>query len=152
MDVLLPPDLPDFKSGPYYFLAGSIDMGKAENWQSRVAGDLKFFDGTILNPRRADFDPDLRQSPDEPKFLEQVEWELTCLENCDGIFLYLDPKGKAPVTMLELGKFHDKITAVCCPKGFWREGNIEIFCTRYGVPFTRTYDAFLDKILEKIGQ
>ena len=38
------------------FLAGSIEMGKAENWQTRLVDSLKEREGLILNPRRDDWD------------------------------------------------------------------------------------------------
>jgi nickel-dependent lactate racemase len=37
--------------------------------------------------------------------------------------------------MLELGRFYNKNILVSCPKGFYRRGNIEIFCKRYGIDF-----------------
>jgi hypothetical protein len=37
--------------------------------------------------------------------------------------------------LLELGLFarSGKVVA-CCPEGFWRRGNVEVVCRRYGVP------------------
>jgi hypothetical protein len=29
---------------------------------------------------------------------------------------------------------------VCCPEGFWRKGNVEIVCARYGVPLVGELD------------
>src|SRR5947207_12517647 len=57
------------------FLAGSIEMGEAEQWQKRIvaalsgAGDL-----VILNPRRDDWDGSWEQRADDPRFSEQVNW------------------------------------------------------------------------------
>lgn len=37
------------------FLAGSIDMGSAEDWQTKMTNDLVDFDNLIIyNPRRDD--------------------------------------------------------------------------------------------------
>ncbi len=41
---------------PAIFLAGSIEMGKAENWQQRIERELTKCDGVIFNPRRDDWD------------------------------------------------------------------------------------------------
>jgi hypothetical protein len=63
------------------FLAGSIEMGQAEQWQQRIvdalsgAGDL-----VILNPRRDDWDDSWQQRADDPQFSEQVSWELDMLD------------------------------------------------------------------------
>ena len=27
---------------------------------------------------------------------------------------------------------------VCCPEGYWRKGNVEVVCARYGVPLMET--------------
>lgn len=62
------------------FLAGSIEMGSADNWQSAMASALADQDGAVLNPRRDEWDPSWRQSIQEPEFREQVEWELDGLD------------------------------------------------------------------------
>jgi hypothetical protein len=49
--------------------------------------------------------------------------------------MYFAPGTKAPVTLVELGLFaRSGKLVVCCPAGFWRRGNAEVVCTRYGVP------------------
>lgn len=116
------------------FLAGSIEMGKAENWQTRVTEALKNYDVTILNPRRDDWDSSWTQTIEDPKFREQVEWELQALEDATEILMYFDPTTKSPISLLELGLFAKTgKLIVCCPEGFWRKGNVDIVCKRYGV-------------------
>ena len=59
------------------FLAGSIEMGKSENWQTKVETyfeDLSAY--TILNPRRDDWDSTWEQDFENPNFYQQVNWEL----------------------------------------------------------------------------
>jgi hypothetical protein len=86
------------------FLAGSIEMGQAEQWQQRIvaalseAGDL-----VILNPRRDDWDDSWEQRADDPQFSEQVSWELDMLDAADVVIMYLAPGTKSPVSLLELG-------------------------------------------------
>lgn len=119
---------------PTIFLAGSIEMGKAENWQDKVCRLLKDTNWTILNPRRDDWDSSWEQSKDNKQFREQVEWELEAQENAYKILMYFDPKTKAPISLLELGLFTNSgKMIVVCPKGFWRKGNVDIVCERYGV-------------------
>jgi len=120
------------------FLAGSIDLGAADNWQPRVTEIIEAYDetGFIYNPRRLDFQADALQVIENDYFREQVEWELDHISIADIVFMYLDPKSKSPVSLLELGYVSktDKLI-VCCPIGFWRKGNVEIVCSREGIPF-----------------
>jgi hypothetical protein len=116
------------------FLAGSIELGTAAPWQAEVEAALDAAPVTIWNPRRDDWDASWRQSIDDPRFREQVEWELEAQERADRILMYFDPSTRAPVTLLELGPFaRSGKVVVCCPDGFWRKGNIEVVCARYGV-------------------
>jgi hypothetical protein len=103
------------------FLAGSIEMGAATNWQTDV---FEFFQKqgaeiVIYNPRRDDWDISWTQEFENPNFYQQVNWELTALETADLILMYFDPATKSPISLLELGKFAEsgKIL-VCCPTGF----------------------------------
>src|SRR5574343_117637 len=130
------------------FLAGTIEMGQSENWQEKICNALENIDIVILNPRRDDFDATQEQSPDNPYFRTQVEWELTALENADVILMYFDPNSKSPISLLELGLFHRKPMAVCCPDGFWRQGNIKIVCEWYDIPFSTDKELFFSNSVE----
>ena len=122
--------------GVTIFLAGSIEMGKAENWQERIEKEFEdiSFDATLLNPRRLDWDSSWEQSITNHYFVEQVEWELDALEKSDIIFMYFDPNTKSPISLLELGLFacSGKLV-VCCPDGFYRKGNVDIVCKKYKI-------------------
>ena len=119
---------------PWLFLAGSIEMGTAEPWQGEVVSALPKINGTILNPRRDDWDSSWEQSITNSQFYQQVIWELDAMEWADLIVMYFSPGTKSPITLLELGLFaaSGKL-AICCPDGFWRKGNVEIVGRRYGV-------------------
>jgi hypothetical protein len=121
-------------ASPTLFLAGSIEMGSATLWQDQVIAALEAWPGTILNPRRPDWDSSWRQSIDDARFREQVEWELDGLERATHVAMYFDPATRAPVTLCELGlTARSGRLVVACPDGFWRKGNIEVVCARYGV-------------------
>jgi hypothetical protein len=124
------------------FLAGSIEMGEAENWQERAARELSDIPNlTILNPRRDDWDSAWRQSITDRRFREQVEWEISAQEMANVIFMYFAPATKAPITLLELGLFaRSGKLIVCCPDGFWRKGNVEVVCQRFGIPLSGELD------------
>ena len=55
------------------FLAGSIEMGKAEMWQERLAAEVADMDVVLYNPRRDDWDETWKQDPTPgTQFYEQV--------------------------------------------------------------------------------
>jgi hypothetical protein len=117
------------------FLAGSIEMGAAEDWQTRVAEALSDLDVVVLNPRRDAWDASWPQTVAFGPFREQVEWELEGQAHADVIAFYFAPDTRSPVTLLELGlaAAGQKRCVVCCPEGFWRKGNVDVVCRRYGL-------------------
>jgi hypothetical protein len=124
------------------FLAGSIEMGIAEQWQERVVKAMSSVsDLVILNPRRDDWDSSWEQRADNPQFSEQVSWELNMLDAADIVVMYLAPDTKSPISLLELGLCaRSGKLKVCCPEGFWRRGNVEVVCRRYQIPLFATLD------------
>lgn len=132
------------------FLAGSIEMGVADNWQARVERGLARQDIIIYNPRRDDWDASWVQSIDNPMFREQVEWELSALERADVVAMYFDPTTKSPISLLELGLFAQTgKMIVCCPDGFWRKGNVDIVCRRYEVVQADSLDVLVAHVLSE---
>lgn len=124
---------------PIVFLAGTIDMGDSVDWQKEFVEmvDDEFL--TILNPRRDDWDSSWKQEISDPQFYEQVNWELAGLEEADAIIMYLAPGSASPISLLELGLFAQrKKMIVVCPEGFYRKGNVDIVCQRYGVTQVRS--------------
>ncbi len=135
------------------FLAGSIEMGKADRWQDKIADELANEDILILNPRRDNWNSNWEQSIDNPKFKEQVEWELQALEDVDIIFMYLQAGTMSPISLLEFGIFvkaAPKKLIVCCPDGFWRKGNIDITAAKYAVQVFDEFQTALSKLKEQI--
>ncbi len=120
------------------FLAGSIEMGRAEAWQAVVEGALADLSVAVLNPRRDEWDASWVQSIDNHLFRGQVEWELDGLDLATVVAVYFAPTTQAPITLLELGLFaRSGKLVVCCPAGYWRRGNVEVVCARYGVPLVQ---------------
>lgn len=130
------------------FLAGSIGLpdsgGSAEPWQDEIIE--KFNENVVFyNPRRDDWDSSWDHNSD--KFNEQVNWELDMLEYADIIVMYFDPKTKSPVSLLELGLHaRSKKLFVCCPDGFWRQGNVRVVCERYKIPLYNDKESWLSDI------
>jgi hypothetical protein len=127
-----PQAIPHDAPRPWIFLAGSIEQDKAEPWQAQVIEAYKDQPGTLINPRRAEWDASW--TFDNPKFQEQVHWELDHLDAADAILMYFDPKTKSPITLLELGLYVNtgKVFVSCTPE-FWRYGNVQIVCERANV-------------------
>jgi hypothetical protein len=101
------------------FLAGSIEMGRAEDWQAMVTQALADLPVTVLNPRRDEWDDSWEQSIGNPLFRGQVEWELEGLERASVVVMYFAPVTQAPITLLELGLLaRSGKLVVCCPAGF----------------------------------
>lgn len=153
MKVITPPNPIPYKDNKrMIFLAGSIEMGKAENWQNKLISEFRdeFIDVLILNPRRNDWDSSWKQDYDNPQFYQQVQWELDCLDNADEIVMYFSPGTKSPITLLELGLYaNSKKITVICPDEFWRKGNVEIICQNYQIPLYNNLNEFITKFVEK---
>jgi len=133
------------------FLAGSIEMGIAENWQETIEAALEYEkDLCILNPRRNDWDASWKQDKENKQFSEQVNWELDALETANMIVFYFSPETKSPVSMLELGLFaRTGKLVVCCPDGFWRKGNIDIVCEKYNIKQVNTLNEIINLIKQR---
>lgn len=134
------------------FLAGSIEMGKASDWQRKILDSEELWGWPIvaLNPRRDDWDSSWEQSITCPEFNAQVTWELDMLDRADLIVLYLEPGTMSPISLLELGLHADsRKLVVCCPEGFWRKGNVDIVCQRHGIKQVETIDEIIEYIKEK---
>lgn len=135
------------------FLAGSIEMGEAEHWQVTAANKLNDEGLDVLDPRRLDWDDTWVQSIENDQFRTQVEWELLGLEMAQFRIFNFIPGTKSPVTMFEfglaVGSFTDSV--VVCPEGFWRKGNIEIVCHKYGIPLLNTLDEAIELAVEEVN-
>lgn len=119
---------------PSVFLAGSIEMGKAEDWQAKMELALANEDVLVLNPRRDDWDSSWKQSIRNAQFRKQVEWELRAQEIANVIAMNFVAGMKAPITLLEFGLFaRSGKLIVHCPEGFWRKGNVDIVCRKYKI-------------------
>lgn len=163
--VFLPPNYPPAMAPNLVsvFMAGSIEMGVAEDWQPAVIGAIEPFSGLgqVYNPRREDWDPSWEQSINNPPFSAQVHWELDLIERADIVFMHFDPATKSPISLMETGvlmSVQERLrpvpqeVVVSCPEGFWRKGNVDIICQRsidsnfHGYP---TVHLFSDPVLAR---
>lgn len=137
------------------FLAGTIDMGESENWQEKIAEEFEnqesLIDNTkvdIYNPRRDDWDSSWKQDLDNPKFFEQVTWELDQIDKSNIVIFNFLPTSKSPITLLELGYCSRRYNNiyVCCPKEFHRSGNVHILCLRQRIPLYESMEELINEI------
>ena len=134
------------KSKKAIFLAGSIEMDQAVNWQKRCEEELSE-NYIIFNPRRDSWNNSWEQSIANPQFKEQVTWELNALELSDYIIMFFANNTKSPISLLELGLFaHSDKMKVVVEEGFWRKGNIDIVCERYNIEQFDSLDVLLEKL------
>lgn len=147
MEMIIAPKKIGRKKKPVIFLAGSIEMGRAEEWQAEIASRLDKYSGTLLNPRREHWGYNWDQSIKNKRFKEQLEWEFDGLKNSDCIVMYFAPNSKSPISLLELGLFSKSHKIICCcPKKFWRRGNVEFICQKFKIPLVDNFDGLIDKL------
>lgn len=151
IEIKAPNDYSAYAGKPAIFLAGSIEMGAAVDWQAEIVKALSDTDVLILNPRREGWDFSWKQSISNDRFREQVEWELDALDEAGLMLLYFAPKTKSPISLLEYGLYAgrrpDQIV-VCCPEGFWRKGNVDIVSKRLGVKNVDDLQGLIDAAKE----
>jgi hypothetical protein len=150
--VYTPPDPVPATSSPTVFLADSIEQGTAPDWQAEVVHALVDRDVVLLNPRRAGWDPKLRQHPSEPQFHAQVQWELDQQEAATLVAFYFAPGTQSPITLLELGlaaRYAGKCV-VACPPEYWRYGNVRMTCERYGMELVLGLPELVTQLLVRL--
>lgn len=145
MLAILPPSplLPTFPR-PWLFLAGAIDQDRAVRWQDEAIELCRDMPGTLLNPRRQDWDPTWNQSLDNPHFATQVTWELDGLEHADVIICWLPATAQARISLMEIG-LHARRgrLLIGCEIGFHSRGNVMAVSQRFGIPL---FDTLADVI------
>lgn len=157
MKVFKPPHFENSSEyeGKKVFLGGSIEMGKAKDWQTEIQNSFKKETVTFFNPRRDDWDSSWEQSIEDERFRTQVMWEIEHILQADIPLFFLQAGTVSPISLWEIGlvtlKHYYKQTnmIVCCEEGFERRGNIEVDCYRFGIPLVATLDE-LKKELKKM--
>ena len=143
------------------FLGGTIEMGNSEDWQTEIYNSLKIVDDNmgfcdnidVFNPRRESWDSSWTQEQANPQFNGQVNWELDNIEDSDIIFFNILPDSKSPITLMEIGLCKDRPSViVCCPEGFYRKGNVDIVCSRYGMQQYTDIDSAFGALLTEINK
>ena len=122
-------------------LAGSIESNGGRDWRAALMVALPHRNVTITPPCVASV----------PR--AQIEWELDCLDRADLVAMWFAADTVAPIALLELGlTAKSEKLVVGCPEGFWRKGNIEVVCSRFGIPLTTSWNAFVAIVCAKLDQ
>ncbi len=153
--IKAPKDIETSQGRMSIFLAGSIEGGIAKDWQSLFRGEFTNYNDNIviIDPRRDDYDTSIKMSKDDKNFIEQINWDQNMLERSDIIAMYLDPKTRSPISLIEFGQYvNSGKLIVCCPEGFWRKGNIEVMCERNNVPVFDNFSDFIQAVKDKSQQ
>lgn len=152
MQHLRPPEFFNHLNKEHFkiFLAGSIEMDTALDWQLQIVNSLNCISDrlVVLNPRRLEWDSSWTQDISCLNFKQQVYWELDALEKADLVLLYFDPNTRSPISLLEMGLFLNKCV-VCCPNGFWRKGNVDVVCEKYNILSVDSLDELISIAIEK---
>ena len=128
------------------FLAGTIDDGKSEDWQSKLIKEFSEYNITILNPRRNNWG-DLPNN----ELHKQITWELDHLEKADIIFMYIIGTSKSPISLLEMGiHIKDLKLIVVCEPEFYRYENVKITCEYYNAELYDSLGEGIDALISNI--
>ena len=126
---------------PSVILYGSIESNPTNDWQTHIATSLLDLPVIIINPRCDTWDDTWVEDVSDVRFKEQVEWEMDHAKSADVIVFYFKPDTLTPITLLELGMYAGTGKAiVCCPNGFYKKGNVQIVCARYGIELLETLE------------
>jgi hypothetical protein len=146
--IHLPPGEPNYGKISL-FTAGSIEMGAAVPWQSRLIEHLEHLPITISNPRKDYWDPTIDVKSKDINFRTQVEWEMNALKAATVICFFFDTDTISPVTLMELGMWASSGKAlVCCGGKYWRSGNVDIVCDRYNIPRVDSFEMLIPAVEE----
>lgn len=139
-------------SKPGIFLGGSIEMGKAEDWQAEMIKEFDVNTINVFNPRRANWDSTWEQSIHNRNFEKQVTWELDMIQASDCVIMMFKPDTQSPISLLEFGLIAGangegalNKMIVSCPKGFWRKGNVDVVAKRFHIPVIDDPKEFVDE-------
>ncbi|KAI1435434.1 hypothetical protein GGR50DRAFT_320271 [Xylaria sp. CBS 124048] len=133
------------------FLAGTTNRTDDGDWREKLRELLADQPLTIYNPVRLDWDSTWREDISFEPYRAQVEWELDMQEIADVMVVYFHPATQAPISLLELGLCaRTGKVIVVCPEGYWKRGNVQIVCRRYGIQMVEDVYELKDAILMRM--
>lgn len=134
------------------FLAGTTSKVDVTDWRETLSALLSDHRVTIYNPYRADWDSTWREDINFPPYREQVQWELKKQEQADIVVVYFHPATQAPISLLELGLCARQPgkAIVFCPEGYWKRGNVQIVCDKFGIEIVESIKELKNGIVKRL--
>jgi len=134
------------------FLAGSINQGQTEDWQSDLGKYLSDLGFIVFNPRRDDWDPSWKNG--DPRMEEQIKWELDHLDNAKVVVFYFASNLMSPISLLELGLMlntNKKIFVICEPD-YPRYDNVKFTLERFNMDLYHSIELFKEMEGTRLSQ
>ncbi|KAK7183820.1 hypothetical protein PSPO01_10156 [Paraphaeosphaeria sporulosa] len=138
--IHFPPAYPTLTK-PSLILFGTIEASPTSNWATDLADHVSDLPIQILNPRRDDWDSSWVELPSCAPWKEQVDWEMHHPAKVSLIVVCFKAGSLCPISLMELGMYaalYGEKMVVCCEEGFWKRGNVELVCKKFGVEVVRT--------------
>ncbi|KAI3401374.1 hypothetical protein diail_11458 [Diaporthe ilicicola] len=134
------------------FLAGPTEVPWRAGFIAALKERLISTSTTIFDPFQPRWDKTWKEDVDlDPRFKAQVEWELASQDRATVVALFFHADSKAPVSLLELGLCARSGKAVVgCDPGYWKRGNVQAVCRRYGVPLADSMGGLVAIAAEKL--
>lgn len=148
IEIKAPKRVPTSIEKPKIFLAGSIEQGKAIEWQKDVVQSLVPYNVMVLNPRRTNWNASWKDG--DKNITRQINWELSGINMSDAVFFYFDPNTLSPITLLEFGKCiaWDVKRFIVCPKGYWRRQNVLVTAKWHHERIYDSLDQGIDELVK----
>lgn len=147
--VVFAPARPAITGKKTIFLAGTTSPTGEPDWRETLTAALRSRAVSVFNPFRADWN--WEDDMADPRFREQVEWELDMQAAADLVVFYFHPVTLAPVSLLELGlRARVGRAIVVCPGGpggYKRRGNVQAVCARFGLEIVGSGEELEEAVL-----
>lgn len=138
------------------FLAGATNVAWRETFLAGLrglhsTGETPYPSTTVYDPFQPNWTADWKEDLGDGRFKRQLEWELEKQDNAAIVAVFFDGRSQSPVSLLEFGLCARSGKAVVgCDRGFWKRGNVQAVCQRYGVPMADDLNGLVTLVLDKL--
>lgn len=137
------------------FLGGSIEAGKAKDWQFELIEHIekqKYSSKIeLMNPRRIAWDASWPvDDPNHAQLAEQINWELYYQDKADILVYYFATGTISPITLLELGTYSGHNPLIYIEGGYKRHANVKITADHFGWEYHEDHEKFLAALDQRI--
>lgn len=151
--IIMAPQRPNITHKYTIFLAGTTSKTGEPDWRQSLIDTISHQPVTVFNPLRTDWDATWREDYSDPRWVEQVEWELEMLDKANLIVVFFHGVSPAPISLLEFGLWAREGKAIACAmKDYSKRGNVMAVCRKYGAMFVETEDELRLQIGRKIDE